>query len=301
MNRRKFINSTSIAAAALSIEGLSKPQYKYQDPSKLNIMATKWGYQGSMDDFCRDVKAEGYDGIEVWVPWKEKERDELQNTVTKHGLQLGLLAGNNGPNYDRMLGSFKNGIDNAVSMKPLFINCHSGRDFYSFEQNKAFIEYGLLQVKASGVPIYHETHRNKILFCTTVTNQFIEAYPELELTLDISHWCCVHGTMLQDQQEVVDKALQHVSHVHSRVGFNNGPQVSEPRAPEYKSEVDAHFAWWDKVVERKAKANQQLTMTTEFGPAGSGYLWRLPYTKQPLADQWDINVHMMHLWRERYS
>jgi hypothetical protein len=27
----------------------------------------------------------------------------------------------------------------------------------------------------------------------------------------------------------------------------------------------------------------------------------LPYTRQPLADQWGINVHMMQLLRKRYS
>jgi len=27
----------------------------------------------------------------------------------------------------------------------------------------------------------------------------------------------------------------------------------------------------------------------------------LPYTQQPLANQWEINVHMMKLLRKRYA
>jgi hypothetical protein len=30
-------------------------------------------------------------------------------------------------------------------------------------------------------------------------------------------------------------------------------------------------------------------------------MWTLPYTRQPLADQWAINVYMMQVFRKRYS
>jgi hypothetical protein len=41
-----------------------------------------------------------------------------------------------------------------------------------------------------------------------------------------------------------------------------------------------------------------MTILTEFGPPD--YMPTTPYTRQPLADQWAINVHMMHLLRKRY-
>jgi hypothetical protein len=40
-------------------------------------------------------------------------------------------------------------------------------------------------------------------------------------------------------------------------------------------------------------------MLTEFGPPH--YLPALPFTRQPVADQWDINVYMMKTLRERYA
>jgi hypothetical protein len=40
-----------------------------------------------------------------------------------------------------------------------------------------------------------------------------------------------------------------------------------------------------------------LTVTPEFGPPP--YLPVLPWTQMPVASQWDINVHMMHLLRDR--
>jgi hypothetical protein len=41
-----------------------------------------------------------------------------------------------------------------------------------------------------------------------------------------------------------------------------------------------------------------MTILTEFGPPN--YLPTLPYTQQPVADQWAINVYMMQMLRKRY-
>ena len=66
-----------------------------------------------------------------------------------------------------------------------------------------------------------------------------------------------------------------------------------------KKAVTAHLQWWDKIVERKKNEGRRLTFLTEFGPPD--YMPTLPYTRLPLADQWAINIHMMHLLRKRYS
>jgi hypothetical protein len=60
------------------------------------------------------------------------------------------------------------------------------------------------------------------------------------------------------------------------------------------------LTWWDKVVAKhKENGVKLLTITTEFGPAG--YLPTLPFTQQPVADQWSINVYMLHLLKDRYK
>lgn len=42
-----------------------------------------------------------------------------------------------------------------------------------------------------------------------------------------------------------------------------------------------------------------MTFLTEFGPVD--YMPALPYTRQPVADQWAINKHMLDTLRTRYS
>ena len=102
-----------------------------------------------------------------------------------------------------------------------------------------------------------------------------------------------------DQDENVALALSRTDHIHARVGHAEGPQVNDPRAPEWDSAVKAHFAWWDKVVEQKRRDGQRLTILTEFGPVD--YMPALPYTRQPVADQWEINAYMMNVLKARYG
>jgi hypothetical protein len=183
--------------------------------------------------------------------------------------------------------------------KPFYINCHSGRDYFSYNENKAFIDHTTGLSKQSGVLICHETHRARMLYSAPAAKQYLQQNPELKLTFDVSHWCNVSESLLQDQPETMALAVDRAEHIHARIGHPQGPQVSDPKAPEFEAAVKAHLAWWDRIVARKKEKGERLTILTEFGPPD--YMPTLPYTRQPLADQWAINVHMMHLLRKRYS
>lgn len=105
--------------------------------------------------------------------------------------------------------------------------------------------------------------------------------------------------MLDDQPETVALALDRTEHIHARIGHQEGPQVNDPRAPEWKLAFETHLAWWDKVVELKVKEGKPITLLTEFGPPT--YMPTLPYTMQPIANQWDINIYMMDFLRKRWT
>jgi len=264
-------------------------------------MATNWGYPGSLDAFCAKAKQEGYDGAEISWPLDHKEQDEMFNSLKKYQLEVGFLCRGYNSNMQKHFDEFVKSIDGAANQtqqRPLYINCHSGRDFFSLEQNKPFIDHGLELNKKTGITICHETHRSRMLYSAPVSRQYIEQNPGLRITLDISHWCNVHESLLSDQEETVQLVIPRVDHIHARIGHPEGPQVNDPRAPEWAEAVKAHFAWWDKVMEQKNKEGKRMTVLTEFGPPH--YMPALPYTIQPVADQWAINVHMMKLLRKRY-
>jgi sugar phosphate isomerase/epimerase len=304
INRRNFLQQTAMAGTAMimpSMEDFAIPLTTSVTHAgyELKIMATNWGYNGDAASFCAAAKKEGYDGIEVWMPGDDTGRKAMADAAAKNGLLLAFLYGGSDKDPVKHGKEFMDGIKAAASFNPIYINCHSGRDHFTIEQNKPLIDFTTDLSKKTGIPIYHETHRGRSLFAATVTREYLNRFPDLRLTLDISHWCCVHESGLEDQEETVATALSRTEHIHARIGHAEGPQVNDPRAPEWDYMVKRHFAWWDKVVERKKKEGKRITILTEFGPPH--YLPALPYSQLPIADQWAINVHMMKLLRTRYS
>ena len=308
MDRRSFLETTASTTTALMLASLqtfataNKPSFTMQQNFSLRLLATNWGFSGTIDDYCANVKKEGYDGIEIWWPVEQRGQDELFAALKKHSLEVGFLTAGHESVYKEHFDTFTKMINAAAFnkvQKPLYINCHSGRDYFSYEQNKTLVDYTMALAKQTGIKICHETHRSRMLFAAPVARHYFDTIPGLRITFDVSHWCNVSETLLHDQQETVDIALQRVDHIHARIGHAEGPQVNDPRAPEWSDAVKAHFNWWDKVVALKKQQGDTLTILTEFGPPD--YMPTLPYTRQPLADQWAINVHMMHLLRERYK
>lgn len=308
MNRRNFLSVSGTASTGLLLASLDGFSFPYRSPEKtsadfeLTIMATDWGFRGSMDQFCAAAKKEGYDGIEVWWPKEKKDQDELFEALSRHGLQVGFLCGGYDTDFRKHLDGFRVDLDHATAswhQKPLYINCHSGKDHFTFEQNQAFIDATDAANRKTGILVCHETHRGRMLFAAHVTQQYLSKNPTMKVNLDISHWCNVHESMLEDQQEAVALALDRAEHIHARIGHPEGPQVNDPRSPEWNEVVAKHLGWWDVIINRKKKSGGRQTILTEFGPPY--YMPTVPYTRQALADQWGINVHMMNMLRKRYG
>jgi len=305
MSRRTFLNRTTTLAGTVAVVGQtsdvsSTPLPNVSRPGfELLIFATNWGYESSWEEFCSRVRKLGYDGAEAWYPADEKQRKEFSDAFQKHNLKIGFLVGGSDPDPAKQLQQFNSSLEGAASLRPVYINCHSGRDHFTFAQNKAFIDSTTAVTARTGIPVYHETHRSRILYSAPVARQYFEKIQALRITLDISHWCNVHESLLDDQEDTIAIALARTGHIHARIGHPEGPQVSDPRAPEWKAAVEAHFAWWDKVAQQKRAEGKQLTFLTEFGPAD--YMPTIPYTRQPVANQWEINKYMLDTLRARYA
>ncbi|MCU7552242.1 sugar phosphate isomerase/epimerase [Chitinophagaceae bacterium LB-8] len=263
----------------------------------------RWGSESlSWGTFFENVMAAGYDGVEcgIAVTASEKELEEIWNLSAKHNVKIIIQ------HYDTYVAEFSKHFDQYCAwlekVKPypcVKINSQTGKDFFSFEQNQALIEETLRFTENEGVPVVHETHRNKFSFAAHITKTYLEKIPGLKITLDASHWVCVAESFLEDQPQAVNLAIEKTEHIHARVGYIEGPQVPDPRINEWEHALNMHLNWWDKVVERKKKENAILTIAPEFGPFP--YMVPLPSTGQPITNQWEVNLFMMNLLKKRYS
>merc|ERR1712054_412174 len=106
--------------------------------------------------------------------------------------------------------------------------------------------------------VCHETHRNRFLYSPWVARDFFGMYPEikkeLKLCADLSHWVNVAETSPGDAvlTSVVMDLAPMVWHTHCRVGYEEGPQVADPRAEMWLPYTEGHEVWWDAIWRAQA-------------------------------------------------
>lgn len=176
----------------------------------LKIVKTLWGVDEASDPARWDalftrIKSDGFEAVEAIAPtWRmEGFCDALQ----KHGLSLVCQVHTTGGEIDKATGEYiyctSNKLHDHLSsfvrltaecaglpLKPVLINSHSGHDSWgSGEKAVAFLKQALKVEAAIGVPIVHETHRQRLFYSPYTTAELLEK-PELQalkLNADLSH------------------------------------------------------------------------------------------------------------------
>lgn len=268
----------------------------------IKIFAPQWGSNELPPEvFIPKVQAAGFDGIEMSVPADAAARAEWAARMADAGLLLIAAQWETvfHPRFDEHKAALERLLRNACEARPVLVNSHTGKDWYTREQNLELLALADGIAAEYGVPVVHEIHRSRFSGHPMLLLPYLRDLPQLALTADLSHWCCACESLLEDQPETLAATLPHVRHIHARVGHQQGPQVADFRAPEQADALAAHLHWWDRVVElRRAAGAPLMTITPEFGPAP--YTPILPYTQQPVSNAWDLNVAMKDLLRARY-
>ncbi|MFD2285891.1 sugar phosphate isomerase/epimerase [Pedobacter petrophilus] len=268
----------------------------------IKFFCPRWGSENlSWDAFCHKAKKAGYSGIESPVSMLTDERMEMRAALVKHDLRfIGQYYQSFEDNLELHKIEFEKHLYNILELKPILIDSQTGKDYFSAQDNKELFELALRISNESKVVIAHETHRNKALFAAHIAKELLFQNPSIVITADFSHWCNVSESLLEQQNDAVEVAIERTVHIHARVGHAQSAQVTDPRGKEWEAELSAHLNWWDKIVKSHLVKNTSLlTITPEFGPYP--YMPSIPFTGMPMANQWDINVYMMQLLMDRYK
>jgi hypothetical protein len=265
---------------------------------QLKYISTYWGQEAlSAEEFIWKVIDAGYDGIEINLPDSSAFIDAFfrELHVVRSQKEFLLVAQQVLPPATESVVSYISRMSARLgalaALRPDFINAHTGKDYYSFDDNCRAIEAVENISAKTGIRILHETHRGRFTFHPYSLLPYLEKFPSMELTGDFSHWCTVCESMLSDQEVILQRIVPHVGHIHARIGYEHSPQVNDPAAPEWKHHVDQFIGWWQAIILQKEKSGWDfLTICPEFGPAP--YMPTLPFTRQPIGNQWQINRSM---------
>jgi|APSaa5957512535_1039671.scaffolds.fasta_scaffold07094_3 sugar phosphate isomerase/epimerase len=279
--------------------------HEYRRPSegpyemKIKYLCTMWGMeQLALEDNLNLIKDTGFDGVEIQIPCNSAERNRLGALLNGIGLDLVVQVRAEGSTVDEQVDFLEKKLSSALGLNLLLANVHCGKDYWPLAENIKVISIAQRLASELGIKVLHETHRARATFCTTSTMAIIDALPEIRFTADFSHWCCVHNSLLQDQQDSMNRVIERSDYIHVRVGSATSPQITDPRVDEWREAVEAHVRWWEGIAEHRKNNNAEfLPICSEFGPPE--YMVTLPSTGKPIADQWDINCYMKDMLKER--
>lgn len=274
---------------------------------KLEIFRTLWGYTASKAQALEELLAAGFDGLEARLPLDAAERSEFAAFLRAN--RLGYIS-TVFTAYDVLpvqaaapaehLQDLDRKLAWAAELEPRFVNLLAGNDRWPLAQQVEFFGQAMALAKRHGQFCTFETHRSRSLFNPWVTLELIRQLPDLRFTSDISHWIVTCERLLDDPADDLSAFVDRVHHIQARVGYDQGPQVPHPGAPEYARELAFHQAHWESIWRaQQARGYTVTTLTPEFG--ADGYLHHLPFTNVPVADLWSLNVWMARTEREHFQ
>ncbi|HEU0295946.1 MAG TPA: TIM barrel protein [Anaerolineales bacterium] len=262
---------------------------------KLIFGKSKWEMRDDpLEVFLQRVTASGFEATEIYLGSLQESPLDIARLHTTYGLRLIGQILTQGQTYQDHIKSFESQFEFAAQCQVALINSHAGRDIFSFEENVQIFQRATQLSQSSGIPILIETHRGRPPYSAIETRKYLEAIPELRLTADFSHWMVIHESDLADQRVNVELAVTRADYIHARVGYAEGPQIPDPRAPEWQPAVTRHLQLWQQIIDQhKRNEKERLYVTPEFGPPA--YMHTAPFTNQPVGDVWEQNVYMKEL------
>ena len=274
---------------------------------EVKYCCTYWGCEHqSAKEFLLRVIENGYHGVEINVPDNAhfvreftEALEEIRNTINPHFI---FIAQQVLPPKKESVNDYVKRVNERLlylaTLQPDYINSHTGKDYFSFEDNCRIIKVAENISNDTGIPVWHEIHRGRFTFHLQTLLPYFNVFPDLKLTADFSHFCVVSESNLEDQYDLLKQIYPNIKHIHARVGFEQSAQVNNPFAPEWRTYLHMYLTWWKEIMEiQKNKNNSLLTITPELGPFP--YMPQEPFTQKPLCQQWDVNLQMKNYLLEK--
>lgn len=265
---------------------------------KLTLFKTLWGHDGTYQEAADMALAADFNGLEAPAPDNHNQLAQLGQVLADNRLDYiaeictaGSYVPDRRATPDEHLTSLEQKLQLSRELSPQFCNVIGGCDAWPLDIQIDFFQRAQALAEKHDLLCSFETHRSRSFFTPWVTRDVLRALPELKITCDFSHWAVVCERLMDSEWDVIEEIAPRAHHIHGRVGYDQGPQVPHPAAPEYADALASHERAWETLWQaQQAQGYEISTLTPEFGP--DGYLHTLPFTDMPVGDLWEINQWM---------
>ena len=251
---------------------------------RLEVLMSWWGMNGlgdqndgngwSMEEKVRYIAEAGYDGINGMLP-EGKEAEQWHVLLDKYNLSYSVNA------YPKTAKELDVFLSKAKSFGRVnFVNVQVMKPFLVGEQAVQLLADMVELSRSAGIPVYFETHRGTITQDLIRTVEYVERLPELDLTIDFSHYIVAGEmrTISDEAEELLQKLLSRTKSIHARVSNGEQIQIDIPMLASVGKEITGvreepmlkHFQrWWlggMRSWSQAAKEEDVLPFVCELGP-----------------------------------
>lgn len=217
------------------------------------------GWRANLDEQLQLLKAEGYEGAQAWDGW---------DAIQRAGLDASGIARVTRPEQLDPLA--RQHRDAGLR----YTNLHLGTGFDSDAEMDA-LAAALLEAQARhGHPLLVETHRATATQDIWRTLRWLERFPELRFTADLSHWYTGHeltyGGEFAERMARLQPVFECVRAFHGRIGNSGCLQIPLDRPGLY---LDHYRAMWTACCAgflRHAEPGSALSFNAELLPMAVG-------------------------------
>jgi hypothetical protein len=187
----------------------------------------------------------------------------------------GMLAGTGlvieGQCFPKTVEDMKPALDIAADFGVRHINVQPDVRPRRLEDCFPLIEGWLKLSEGCNVPVYYETHRDRMTTDLYFTLDLLDRYPELPLIADLSHILVGREfawPVSDENHALVHRLLDNAMAFHGRVATREQVQI-EVSYPHHRPWVDLFLGWWEygfRSFRRRKGADREIAFTCELGP-----------------------------------
>lgn len=222
------------------------------------------GIERSIEQNLTMIKEAGFDGISVSCI-----------DPTRVARIAGALAGTGlaieGMCFPQTIDDLKAAIDLAGQLGALHLNVQPDVRPRHVADCIPLLEGWIRIAQQAGMPIYFETHRNRMTTDLLFTLDLMDQVPEMRMLADLSHVLLGREfwyPITDEDEALVRQVLDRTWAFHGRVASREQIQV-EITFPQHKLWLDLFLRWWEygfKSWRKRASADAVLSFVCELGP-----------------------------------
>jgi hypothetical protein len=281
-------------------------------PPKLEIQQAWWAMIGlgngdrewTMEEKFEKLAEAGFTGILGSVPEPE-EAEKWRRLLDEYNFSFSVHS------FPSRREDIRSILQSAKEFGVQYVNSQV-MDNYVIGDEAITLLNGLVQEAAdAGVPYFVETHRGRVTQDLHRTVDYIEAIPNLRLTIDFSHYVLggEMGGYSEKAEPLFEKLLERTSCLHGRISNGEQIQVDIGATGEHPM-TELFVSWWEKGISnwlKEAKPGDVLPFVSELGPPHYS-ITQQNYLNPPgkeISDRWEQALVFKRLaemaWTNAYS